>query len=921
MKQPSYRDRDYAFGQVMLTLRSAIGLTQIALADHLSVSRRAVGEWESGSKYPNAEHLKQFITLALQHGAFPAGREADEIRALWKMARQKVLLDEAWLATLVPAVAPIELRQGRAVSSPARSIERNPAVLEWRYGFPFQPTTFIGRGDELAEIARILRDPACRLLTLTGPGGVGKTRLALEAAAGHTDTYADGVAFVSLASVGAPKQIASAIGDVLHLSFGNESDPTKHLLASLRERHMLLVLDNFEHLLEGAALVFNILERSPRVTILVTSRERLNLRAEWQFDVQGLSYPPEDASGALARYNVVTVSDYSAVQLFVQRVAQVQRGFTVSDAALRTIVNICQYVVGMPLAIELAAAGVRVMPLAEIERHISSNLNMLATTLRDVPARHRSLRAVFDHSWDLISEQEQAPFTRLAVFRGGFTAEAASRVAGASRAALLTLVDKSLLRQSSAPVRASVDHSAPRFLLLEPIREYALEKLKERQEAVALRRDHTLYYLELAQAAAAQWETPTAEAALEELDRELDNMRAALQWAVSDGEPLIGLQLAEALVRYWRSRVYLDEARQWLEALLALTENETGLAALALRMRTTYATAMIFADRREYSHAGLLFEQSRALRHALGAGGDEITMLINQAQQARTVGDYQRATALLEESLALYRAAGDLGTFTSGGYGFVLYFLAHMLREQGDFTRATALYLECRQFHIGVGDREGATQGFLGLSDIARDLGDSAELRRYGSESLATYREFGTQWAIGFSLNNLALAAYYEGDLAEAFALISESVSMFRVQKAEGSLAEVLVTLGAVLLAQGDLDGAYEALIESLRLAWGTAPRLLIAAALEGLGCVLVPRGQAPMAVTALAAAALLRLGMGAPLRPADRPVYDRAMAAARSKLGANDFGALWAEAQSMPLEQVIELVAGGGVQFNRQGN
>jgi transcriptional regulator with XRE-family HTH domain len=247
MKQPSYREHDYAFGQIMLTLRSNMGLTQTTLADALGVSRRSVGEWEAGSKYPKPERLKAFIALAAQHGAFLAGREVDEIRALWKAARQKVLLDESWLATLVtPSAPPVPVAPTYSVIAPRTREGRS-------FGFPFQPTTFVGRGTELAEINRLLRDPACRLLTLIGPGGVGKTRLALETAAGHTDTFTDGAAFVSLAPVGSPSQIVSAIGDTLHLTFGSETDPAAHLLAYLRERHLLLVLDNFEHLLEGAA--------------------------------------------------------------------------------------------------------------------------------------------------------------------------------------------------------------------------------------------------------------------------------------------------------------------------------------------------------------------------------------------------------------------------------------------------------------------------------------------------------------------------------------------------------------------------------------------------------------------------------------------------------------------------------------------
>lgn len=902
MKRGSYRENDYSFGQTMLTLRSAIGLTQAGLAEILGVSRQSVVEWEAGSKYPKAKHLQAFIVLALQHKAFPAGRELDAIRELWKASHQKVLLDESSLFALSNAEAPIKPAVP-AVSGIKRSAQRS-------LGFPFQPTNFIGRGDELAEIARILRDPSCRLITLIGPGGVGKTRLALEAAAGHADDFADGAAFISLASINTPGQIVSVIADTLNLSF-DETNPAVQLIDYLSERHMLLVLDNFEHVLDGSALVYDILERAPRITIVVTSRERLNLRAEWLFDVEGLSYPPTEIPDENVLLNQSGLRIYSAVQLFIQRVTQVQKGLVLDETTLRSIVHICQRVVGMPLAIELAAAGVRGMSIVEIEQHINSNLDILATSLRDVPARQRSLRAVFDHSWNLMSAAEQVPFARLAVFRGGFTAEAAEKVAGVALPILLALVDKSLVRPANSPTRLV---GVPRFFLLEPIREYALQK-QDDEAAKTLSRTHALYFLDLAQSARLQWDTSTGETALEMLDFEHDNMRAALQWVVSGGDALIGLRMAEALARYWRSRVYLDEAHQWLDELLALMANRSDLESLAVRMRATYAAAMMFADQRNYSRAGVLFEQSRALRHALGEGGDESTMLINQAQLARNTGEYQQAIRLLEESLSRYRAAGDLGNFTSGGYGFVLYFLGHMLREQGEYARARAWYVECREFHIKVGDREAATQGLLGLSDIARDEGDAAEIRRFGQESLTTYREFGTQWAIGFSLNNLAFAAYLENELDEAFALISESLAMFRAQKSAGSIAEVLVTFGAVLLARGDLDKAFDALTESLRLAWVTGPRILIAAALEGLGCIMIPRAAAdiPQAVQFLAAADLMRQQMGTPVRPADRAVYDRSLAQARAALGDETFNAIWSQAQGLPLEQIVKAVVEGG--------
>jgi DNA-binding XRE family transcriptional regulator len=247
MKPSSHREQDYAFGQRMLTLRSVIGLTQAGLAQALGVSRRSVVDWEAGTKYPNATHLKRFIALAAIHQAFQAGHEADDIRALWKAAHQKEILNEEWLSQVTGSRPDVERMPAtdRAVAAPIRAEQKLASNL------PFQPTTFVGRSSELAAIARLLANPACRLLTLHGPGGIGKTRLALAVAARETSAFPDGVAFVALASISLPSQIASAIGEALRLSFVGQSDATSHLFSELRERRILLVLDNFEHLLEG----------------------------------------------------------------------------------------------------------------------------------------------------------------------------------------------------------------------------------------------------------------------------------------------------------------------------------------------------------------------------------------------------------------------------------------------------------------------------------------------------------------------------------------------------------------------------------------------------------------------------------------------------------------------------------------------
>jgi len=477
---------------------------------------------------------------------------------------------EAQRAALL-ALGAVERPLGHTLAlatTPHPTVADQPARGEQQVAssLPSESTSFIGRSAELTALTRLLADPQCRLLTLLGPGGIGKTRLALAVAAAHTAAFADGVAFVPLASLSTPNQIVSAIGDTLGLSFAGQPDSTAHLLDYLRERHILLMLDNFEHLLDGADLVAEILAHAPHLTILVTSRERLNLQAEWVFDVDGLAYPSEESHASGVPHSLADLTHYSAVQLFVQRATQVQPGLALDEATLTTIVRICQHIAGMPLAIELAASGIRTLPLAEIERQIRTHLDVLSTTLRDVPARHRSMRAVFDHSWQVLSEEERALFSHLAVFRGGWTLAAAEQVAGATLVGLTTLIDKSLVRQDIAEAWSSAEQTVPnaavqpRFIMLEPLREYALAQLVARGETEALGRAHAHYYLTLAETVAAQWDTPTVAAAIAQFNREHDNMRAALQWA-RDAEPSLGLQLAGALSKFWKRCGYLSEGR------------------------------------------------------------------------------------------------------------------------------------------------------------------------------------------------------------------------------------------------------------------------------------------------------------------------------------------------------------------------
>lgn len=931
--KPTYPLRDYAVGHTLLTLRSRAKLTQAAWASQIGIHRRSVQKWENGESYPTAENLQALITVLIAQQLLTPGQERAEATELWQQVSQAApqplpLFDTTWFDQVLAA----QTNHGTSnqpLAAPASAVQQ-PAGAAGRL-FAVPATSLIGRSAELHAIASRLADPACRLLTLLGPGGIGKTRLALATLSAQKNNFRDGVLSVPLSALSAPQQLVTAIGDVCQLSFGGQAEPAAQLLAYFAPRHSLLLLDDFEHLLEGADLIGMLLQAAPQLKLLVTSRARLNLQAEWLFDVEGLAYPASDG------LDLATLTDYSAVQLFIQRATQVQPDFRLTPAALPLIARICQHVAGLPLAIELAAASVRSLSIAEIERQIGSNLDLLATDLRDVPIRHRSMRAVFDHSWHLLSAAERVLLRRLAVFRGSWEeravkaicAEVTKQLAEAPQAQpataiaaylfspveLALLVNKSLVRRHALKQQNADDSTTdePRFSLLEPIREYALEELIASGEAAVLRRAHALYCLRLAEATAAEWDSPAADANIERLDLVHDNLRVALQWACDGGDWVIGLQLAGALRRFWRRRGYSREGRIWLEELLKRAEMaqpaaEQPMVAQLARLRALQGAAWLASDQHDYARATQLFEQSRALSQALGVTEGATNLLVNAAVQARAVGQYQRATALLEDAIAQQRALGDRGSLSRAGLGLSLFLLGLLQREQGDFVQATSAFEECIELHRAIGDREGVGLGLLGLSDIARDQGNSVQAQAFGTECLHILRKLGVQWAVGFALNNLALGAYQTGDLAQALVYVRESVALFRAQKAEGSLAEVLITLGQIVGAQGHLAEAYTALTEALHIARAIGPRLLVATILEtAAGLTLQAGGGATLALPLFAAATALRVRMGTPRRPAEQPTSMTLVATLRSAIDPVRFTDLWSAAEAQSLDQILE--------------
>jgi non-specific serine/threonine protein kinase len=468
---------------------------------------------------------------------------------------------------------------------------------------------------------------------------------------------------------------------------------------------------------------------------------------------------------------------------------------------------------------------------------------------------------------------------------------------------VLAVLD-ALLQRSLVYVFRS--QGTPRYGLLETVRQYGVQQLERAGERDAVRERHLRWCVSLARQAAPALQGPEQAAWLARLEREHDNVRAALRWVLDRGMSARGLELVAGLWPFWRShRRHLSEGRHWLASVLALPADKDDPTVMALRALALEGAAWLAEDEHDFAQAAALFAESSAARHALGQDERTTRLLINEAMEARARGDYARATRLLEESLASYRTQGNRESITRGGLGLALSRLALVLAEQGEYTRATALYEECVALHRELGDREGRAYALLGLGDIARDQGDTDRVYTYCEESLAIFRELGHP-LVGFALNNLALAAYLDGDLALAARRAEEGASFFRQLQAEPNLAEVLVTRGRIQGAQGETAAAQASLAEALRLAWVKGPRWIVAAALEALGAQAVRRAQVEHGVHLLAAAATLRRAMGTPVWPADRSAREDVLAAARGSLGDVAFDKARAVGETLPLQQIV---------------
>ena len=725
------------------------------------------------------------------------------------------------------------------------------------HNLPVQRTAFIGRESEQDKLRELLSRADVRLVTLTGPGGIGKSRLALQVAGKMADQFGGGVCFVGLSAIGEPGLITSEIAQALGMREAGNKSPQESVMEYLGglSQPMLLLLDNFEHLVSAAPVVAQMLTAGLKLKVVVTSQSPLHIYGEHEFPVPPLELPDAQSMPALE-----ALSRLPAIALFVERAQSVKHQFALTKENAAAVATICARLDGLPLAIELAAARIKLLsPSAMLDR-LESRLTLLTGGARDLPARQQTLRNTVVWSYGLLNSAEQTLFRRLSVFTGGCTLEGVEAVVNTKGDlgldvldGMASLVDKSLAQQAD-----QVDQET-RFTMLSAIREYAFERLAESGDESSTRRAHAAYYLVLAEEGAEgiatqpQW--------LDRFEVEHENFRLAIDHLIRSGDAEWGMRLGAALFHFFETREHLTEGRGTLGRVLAM---EGAAARPKLRARLLFARAVLAAAQGDYRSARPLFEDSMEICVELNDKPGVAVALNALAVNARDRGELAAAAQLFEQCLGIWKDLGD-----PTGMARALSNLASVMKTQCQYERAFSLYDECLSMFRQAGDSTGAAWTLNYLGDVAREKADLEAARSYCEQSLSEFRRLNDNWGIASSLCDLASLSSDQGNNAEARRLYGEGIRLFRELGYKRGIARALECLAVNASAQSNGE-------QSLRLA---------------------------------GAAAALRQQLGVPLLPGEQRRLEKALEFARRSLGSAGGLTAWMEGWAMPVEQALREV------------
>ena len=890
------------------------------VADAAAATTDWAGALRAAEEAVSVEPFRESAHLRLMQAHAGAGNRGEALRAYERCRR--VLAEELGVSPSPPTEAAyLDLLGEEPAPTPPGAADVPPTNL------PFLLTRLVGRDDELAQVEKALAE--ARLLTLTGTGGVGKTRLALAAAAELAPRYGDGAFLVELAPLAdpdlVPQQVLAAVGVREEAGQG----PAATLTAHLRARHLLLVLDNCEHLVgPSAALAQALLQACPRLTVLATSREPLGVPGE-------------------ATWRVPSLSPAGAVALFAERARAVRPDFAVTDDVALALAQVCARLDHIPLAIELAAARTSALSVEEIASRLDDRFRLLSGGARTAVPRQQTLRAMVDWTYDALSAVERRVFDRLAVFGSTFGLEAATQVAGGDGVepgdvvdVLTGLVDKSLVLAERPGGGGPTG-----YRLLETMRMYARERLAESGEAAAVRSRHLARGVAVAQAAEGELEGPDQAATLDALEAEHDDLRVALAWGTSGGDAEPALRLATALGRFWEVRGHFREGRGWLEAALTAGGGGDwpGLRATALNW-----AAVLAQHQGDYAAAHGLYEHSLALRRRLddrpgvaaalvGLGnlaalqgqlgqaraqfseaasiGRDLDLpqvvaaaLTNQGWVAHAGGDLDGARALYEDALAARRGVGD-----GHGTALVLANLGDLALQQGDLATASDLHTEGLELRRRLGDRSGVADSLAALGKVALARGERGRARALHAEGLAERRRVGDRPGMPASLSALAELSRLDGDALTATALLEEALAVATELDDRHCATLALLHLARLARDQGEPARADALYRQASPVAddGHVPPTAHTATWLEGLAAVALADGRLDRAARLLGAADALRHATGTPLPAHEAADRNDAVAGASAGLGETPFRAALAAGRSMSLDDAARLATG----------
>jgi predicted ATPase len=815
-------------------------------------------EMVTGKRPFQRSSTAETLVAILREQAEPVGAQKPDTPAPLCWAIERCLAkepDKRYFSTRDLARELAAIRD-RFSEKPDKQVETRPSNI------PVQRTGFVGREKEITAAEELLLRPDVRLLTITGPGGIGKTRLAVEVASGlvgrFPDRFPGGAHFVALSSINDSGLIASAIVQTLGIREAGSQSPIEILKKNLQDSlraPILLLLDNFEQLTQAAPTVAELLATAPNLKILVTSRAALHVYGEREFPIAPLALPDARSMPPLE-----ALSQYPAVALFLQRAVAAKPDFELNRENAQAVVEICARLDGLPLAIELAAARIKVLSPASMRTRLASRLQLLTGGARDLPERQQTLRGTMDWSYDLLSAAEQKLFRRLSVFVGGCNLESVEAVCDTKGDLDLDLLDGvSSMQDKSLLQQIEQANGESRFVMLETIREYAVEKLKASLEEDSTKRAHAAYCLVLAEEEATEQSGPEGTEWLERFALEHDNFRAALEWLTETGNAEWGLRLGAALFRFWETREYIAEGRDRLSKLLKLAGS--GAPAKA-RERAVFSAGVLASEQADYASADPLFREALDIARQLDDKRGIAVSLNALGVNDRNRGQAAAAHSLFEESASLWRELGEQKAVARA-----LSNLANVVKSQGDYARARSLHAECLSIFSGLGDRTGVAWSLNSQGDVARDQGDPADAKALYEQGLAIFWELGDRWGIAATLNDMGNLAMEQRNLSTARSLYRESLKTFQELKHKRGIARLLECFACLAAVQEEAE-------RSLRLA---------------------------------GAAAALRQNIGAPLTPAEQAKLETMLDPARQALTNTASATAWLEGWVMPVEQAVD--------------